>query len=74
VSFHSQRYKYAYLELPDDGFVKVFDSDIDTLSNEISTVDVLFFHTPFSFLEPCHPLLLQFSGFTFHFILPSSLE
>lgn len=63
-----------YHELPNDGLVEVLRAGIDTLRDQIASIDMLLLHAPFPFLDSGDSFLLQATSLTFLLRFPSLLE
>jgi hypothetical protein len=61
-------------ELADNRLVEIFHSHIDPLSDEVASVNVLLFHTPFAFLYPCDSFFLELTSLPLLFALSAGLE
>lgn len=72
-SLLSDRVK-TYHELSNDGLVEVLRAGVDTLRDQITSIDMLLLHTPFPFLNSGDPFLLQATSLSFLLRFPSMLE
>ena len=63
------KWSYSTLdhELANDTLVKIFCSSVNSLGDQVPSIDMLLTHTPFTFLSSDNALLFELSSFSFLF-------
>lgn len=61
-------------ELANNALVEILHPNIHALSDEVASVNMLFSHTPFTFLYPCDSFFLELTSLPLLFALSSCLE